>query len=279
MIKYISTIVIATLIFTSAIKAQIIFPEIKGWEKSEDIQTYDKNNLWEYINGAASYYLKYGFEKLEIREYFLSPNEYISVEIYHHQSPLLTFGIYAFERPYASQFLEIGAEGYREESTLNFYGDTLYIKTIASKNTPESIKAINLIAQNIAKQYMPTAHKPINLNSFPNENKMTYCEKFFPRNYLGHDFLHNALETSYLVDNEKIKLFIINCKNKEEKKLIRQAYFKFANIKPRIKDKRIYEVNDMFNGLVMFFEKDNSIYGVSGTENEDLAKEYLKKLM
>lgn len=279
MIKHFSILILFFLAITVTIKGQIIFPEIDGWQKSEEIKTYGKEDLWEYINGAASYYLKYGFEKLEIAEYSISNDEYITTEIYHHSSPLMAFGIYAFERPNKSSFLNIASEAYLEETALNLYGNNYYIKIRTSQKDTTSMLTMEKIARAIAATNLKNLQRLKALDLFPEKNKIAYGEKYFPANYMGHDFLTNALECSYLINNETLQLFIINCHNKKEKKEIRDAYFKFAEINPKTAEEKMYQINDIFNGLVFIFEKDNSLYGVSGTANKNLAKEYLKMLM
>jgi hypothetical protein len=279
MTKHISLLTLFLLSIIINIKGQVIFPDIEGWKKSEEIKTYDKEDLWEHINGAASYYLKYGFEKLEIAEYSISNDEYISTEVYHHSSPLMTFGIYAFERPNKSSFLDIASEAYLEETALNLYGNNYYIKIRTSQNDTTSIQTMEKIARAIVATNLQNTQKIKALDLFPEKNKIAYGEKYFPANYMGHDFLKNALECSYIINNETLKLFIINCRNKKEKKEILDSYFKFAEIHPKSTKEKMCQINDIFNGLVLITEKENSLYGVSGTSNKNLAKEYLKMMM
>ena len=40
------------------------FPKLKGWTPVSEVSTYEPENLWEYINGAAELFLAYGFQFL-----------------------------------------------------------------------------------------------------------------------------------------------------------------------------------------------------------------------
>ncbi len=258
--------------------AQINFPDIEGWDKSDEIQTYTNENLWEYINGAATYYLKYHFEKLEIAEYAVSPEEYIYLEVYQHKSPIDAFGIYAFERPDNTTYINVGAEGYIEESTINFYGDLFYVKIIASKNTPKSLNAINDLASLISNQIIQSNEKPEILTLFPNQDKILHSEKYYPTNYLGHEFLHSAVETSYQSNQNIVRLFIIKGNNKNEVKEIANSYFNNTKTNKNPRKNTVYKLDDVFNGPVYILLNDNYLFGSVDITDKNIAKNYLMLL-
>ena len=52
-----------------SIAKELQFPEIAGWKKSAEIQTFIPKTLYEYINGAADLYLASDFEELKVAEY------------------------------------------------------------------------------------------------------------------------------------------------------------------------------------------------------------------
>jgi len=104
--RHISKIILINLvgifIIISAVEAQEkteLFPSIKGWELSENIDTYSPETLYDAINGAADSYLRYDFRELKVGEYSLDDGTYLVVEIYQHGSPINAFGIYSQERP------------------------------------------------------------------------------------------------------------------------------------------------------------------------------------
>ena len=35
------------------------FPLVEGWTRTGDVSTYDADNLWEYIDGAAELFIEY----------------------------------------------------------------------------------------------------------------------------------------------------------------------------------------------------------------------------
>ncbi len=276
LLKYIFTLIIIGI--TIKINAQINFPLIEGWNKSDETQTYTDENLWEYINGAATYYLKYHFEKLEIAEYSVSPQEYIYLEIYQHKSPIDAFGIYAFERPDKTNFINIGTEGYIEESNLNFYGDLFYVKIIASKNTKESLDAMKKLAALISQEIIHINELPSILKKFPKEGMIQHTEKYYPENYLGHEFLHSAIEVSYKTESNFIRLFIIEGNDKNEIKEIAKSYFSNTKLNKNPKENTIYKLDDLFNGTIYILLNDKYLFGTVDISDNEIAKKYLMQL-
>jgi hypothetical protein len=88
------------------------FPEVKGWKPHEKPQILSRNNLYDYIDGAADLYLKLDFQELEVVEYRNEKKAAVTVEVYRHRTPNDAFGIYSQERLADASFLDIEAQGY-----------------------------------------------------------------------------------------------------------------------------------------------------------------------
>ena len=50
-------------VFVLSVQAED-FPKLKGWKPISEVSTYEPENLWVYINGAAELFLAYGFQYL-----------------------------------------------------------------------------------------------------------------------------------------------------------------------------------------------------------------------
>jgi len=267
-----------TFLWISVIsKAQIKFPKIEGLETQDTIEIYNQDNLWEYINGAAASYVKYGFNNLKIKEYTLASGDYILAEIYEHASPIKAFGIYSFEKPSQTHFIKIAGQGYIEGSNINFYGGNYYIKIIANNNNTETIEIIQKLAKAIEKENYLTSNKIPELDAFPPDSLISNSEKFFPANYLGHSFLSDVLEASYSIKGQTIKLFAIIKKDQQQASECIKNYLEFTKQEIDIKENTPIYINDIFNGLIVMKLKNSTIYGVSGTVEKDLSEEILSK--
>lgn len=194
------------------------FPEISGWRKSKEIRIYTPETLYKHINGAAELYLSYGFQKLQVREYFNKNGASIIVEIYQHKTPLLAFGIYSQERPIEGNFLEIGAQAYIEPPILNFVIGNIYVKINGYDMGVKTFDVFQDLAKRIADNIGGKDSLPKILDCFPGEGKKQNSEKFISKNFLGYNFLHSGFTADYKVNNSTFKLFIIVRRNFRDSK-------------------------------------------------------------
>src|SRR3989304_7720379 len=95
------------------------FPQIAGWKMQEEKRVYNSGDLWELINGAADIFLSYYFQDLHIAEY-IQKDLIIRVELYRHNSPANTYGIYTAERMPDYPQVTVGTQGYKSQGVLNF---------------------------------------------------------------------------------------------------------------------------------------------------------------
>lgn len=269
--------ILLSAVISSLLYAQHDFPVISGWTKSDTVYRFNENNLWERINGAADYYLNYGFQRLEVIEYAKSEDEYITVEVYHHKSPLYAFGIYAFERPTEVDFLEVGDEGYLVHSSLNFHTNNKYIKINSHQDHTEIITTLKKIATELAASSVAAEDSPTMLSLFPEKNKVPHTGKFIPANFIGYSFLHSAMMADYQNNNESWSLFFLSNETPEASLSMLKKYFEFLKISDSPVENRIYPVEDPFNGFVSLTVKGNYVLGIINLKDQDRANEYLKE--
>lgn len=273
----ISIITVFLLSFYSLVRAQIIFPETKGWSK-KNTEVYDAENLWEYIDGAADYYLNYGFVRLDVAEYQRTEEEYFKVEIYQHSSELNAFGIYAYERPSETTFLMLGAEGYIEHSAINFYGKQWYVKIHTHQQDEDAIRAIKDIAGKVSELLGENIVAPTTLSVFPKENIIEHSQKYYPTNFLGLSFLQNAISADYQSGPGKYTFFVLEQDSKELVQEMLLKYFEFVKIEDKLVDGKIYSINDPFNGQVYILLKQNKLFGTIELKDFGIAGKSLEKM-
>lgn len=270
---------ILPLAFTlcNSVQSQISFPETEGW-KLTTTSSYNSETLWEYINGAADYYLNYGFDKLDVAEYQRTDDEYFKLEIYQHSSQLNAFGIYAYERPGETTFLELGAEGYIEHSSINFYGNNWYVKIHSHQKDENAIHALKDIAKKVSELMGKETAQPKELDFLPSENIIAHSEKFYPSNFLGLSFLTNALSADYSLDDKKYTIFLISEKSPKDAETALGKYFEFTKKSDTPTENKIYSINDLFNGQVFIIQNKNKLIGILELKDEEKAKEILAKI-
>lgn len=184
------------------------FPEITGWKPINEVNTYNPENLYEYIDGAAEQFISYGFQLLHSRD--LSRGEVtVTVDIYDMGSPLNAFGIYRTERPTDREPLAIGAEAtlYAPYQCLllkdRYYGKVNLIEGEISDSLGKSI------LESIAAALPGTSTLPEELPLLPSKNKINGSEGFTREGFLGLSELTNCLHAKYRQNEAEFQYFVI----------------------------------------------------------------------
>lgn len=263
------------LLFSSDWKT-FIFPDVIGWKRSAQIQTFSPKTLFEYIDGAADLYLTYDFEELKVAEYQNEKKASVTVDVYFHKTPTNAFGIYSQERLADANFIDVGAQGYVESNVLNFLTGPYYVK-ISSYNTGAEDQEILLtFAKKVTESLGEKGSLPSILSSFPEEGKKRNSEKFITKNFLGYSFLHSAFITDYEVSGKKFKLFVIEGMDQKDCRDMVQKYLEqTGNTKKNIVE-GFYTISDPYHGEIEFYWKGKFICGALNLTDASLRSKYLK---
>ncbi len=256
-----------------------LFPEMTPWTRETEIRTFDTETLWEYINGAAEYYLRFGFQKLEVVEYALNENNYIKAELYWHSSPLNTFGIYAFERPSDGNFLNIGKEGYKAVSALNFYSGYCYVKIHSNQTDSLTLKTIEDIATAISEKLANQSEGVAELRLLPEKYKVAHSEKYIPENFLGYKLFKNVVTATYRDEKCEYELFCILHQSDSEGTDLLKRYAAQMKADTIIYSDTVYSFDDRFNGQISMIVTSKMLMGVVNASNNQQSGSILQKIL
>jgi hypothetical protein len=252
------------------------FPEMTGWKQSGEIQTFQPENLFDYIDGAADLYLSYDFQELKVAEYQNQKKASVIVEVYRHRTPTLAFGIYSQERLSDANFLDIGAQGYSEKDILNFVAGNNYVKMNSFKTGPEDQEILLTIAKKVVENLEEKGALPSILSSFPGEGEKKNSEQFIAKKFLGYAFLHSAFTADYELPGKKFKLFVIEGSDQKECRGMIEKYLQQAGRpeKPIIEGR--YTIADPYHGEIDLQWKGKYIWGILNVNDSILRSKYLK---
>lgn len=254
------------------------FPEITGWKQSGEAQTFLPKTLYEYINGAADLYLAYDFEELKVAEYLDDKKATVTIEVYRHKSPTDAFGIYSQERLPDANYLNIGAQGYIDNNTLNFLAGSYYVKINSYNTGPDDQEVLRVFAEKVAENLSEKGTLPSALSFFPAEGKTGNSEKYIARNFLGYSFLHSAFTADYDLSGKKLKLFLISCENANECRSIIQEYLQQLKSAQKEVIEGRYTLADPHHGTVDLCWRGTHVWGVLDLAEPDLRSRYLNLL-
>lgn len=258
------------------------FPVIADWIIAEEIQTFDPETLFEYINGAADLFLIYDFQEVKVATYFGESNNgeipEIDVEVYDQKSSVNAYGMYSQERPSKPDFAGIGSQAYKEGSILNFISGKYYVKIDSHDNSEKTRQAITLIAQKLAKNLCDNPVLPELLGVFPENEKIASSDMYISKDFLGHRFLTDVYRTDYQGANKKYSLFLITKENSEDCMEIVKKYHDFCK-KPINKiEEGEYKLSDRYNGEILINWGGKYVWGILSKEKMTKASDKIKYL-
>lgn len=250
------------------------FPEIDGWDKDGEIEIYDPDNLYDYINGAADSYLAYDFEALYLQRYKGAKELSLKIEIYKLSNNLTAFGIYSAERPSNGNWVDIGSQGYMEKEILNFYKGQYYVKIMINR-TKETNELLLAIGKSIEERIKGENTLIEAYSLFPEEGRIKYSERYINKNFLGYESLGEAYSISYEIEDNYFDLFLIEKPSTEDCKNMLVDYFESIKIDTAlVKDGNIV-VKDPYQGNFEIIWKNNIVAGTINYSDADLANNYL----
>ena len=253
------------------------FPEIEGYQKDGEIETYNPDNLYDIINGAADSYLKYDFEELSIIRYKGNADQSLRIEIYRHSNSANAFGIYSNERPLKGNWIDVGAQGYYENKILNFYKGKYYIKLMGYK-IDNSEELLLSVAKKVAENLEGKNELPKLLESFPTDGKINYSGRYIHKNFLGYKSLSEAFTMDYVVEGKNLKMFIIQKSNVDACKKMLEDYFVSIKIDENNIQEGSLKVKDEYQGDISILWKANNVIGILNSSDAELSDKYLKSM-
>lgn len=242
-----------------------LFPELAGWTQQGKAETFDPDNLYRHINGAAENFLAYDFKQLAVQNYANVKKQSLTAEIYFHGTAENAFGIYSSEKPLTGDYFRVGSQGYAEEGVLNFISDAFYVKLIGFDLGAESKVILTSLAEKIAGAIGGKNVLPEMLAALPEPGKVANSERFILRNFLGYDFLHSAFAADYDLQGRKFQVFIMQAGSEDDARALLQKYAALdkGNPAPTVKPGAL-AIRDPYNGPVQLFWRGSAVWGVIG---------------
>jgi hypothetical protein len=268
---------ILTALFSGAVlfAQEGSFPEIKGWELQVDKKVFATDDLWEMIDGAAELYIAYRFQDLRQAIYAGDKEREVKVELYRHDTPLNTYGIYTAERMPDYSFIEMGVQGYTGEDILNFFTGCYYVKISSYGRNDVDEETLKAIAGEVSHHLNQTGSWPAEVGLFPAEGKMAMTDGYVASNFMGYSFFRSAFTAQYSAGGE-FTLFIMHGKEGEAETML-NSYLEMVKEDSIAKKDSMYVVGDPYNGKVVLSKKGDYLVGAMNAVDVATSVEYTRK--
>ncbi len=269
---------VSLILFPLGIWAQgIVFPTLNGWKSDGKVLVFNKDNLYEHIDGASEFYLSYGFESLQVASWKSDGSE-LTVEVYDHGDPLHAYGIYSIERSAKAETSPIGLEGYSDATTLNFVTGKFYVKINSTQIEKVAGFSLKSFATEFAKTLYPNPEYPKVIGLFPKENLQPNTCQYIPTEFMGLGFLGSAVRAKYSLNGAEITLFIIERADRAEIEKMVLKYISYAEAKIKNPSEGDILIKDPFNGTVCLRWKGSYLLGATGFSNQKMVTPLLDQI-
>lgn len=170
--------------------------EVAGWIMSYDIQTYQGQKIYDFIDGAGEIFMKYNFEVAAAAEYKGPGDAAISVEVYRMKTPEDAYGVYAYYRPAKYDKLDVPQAGYASGITAGVWRNLYYVKVYGLEEMPGVADAVKEFATAVSRKIPGEGNLPLYFRVLDVDGLVKGSERFARSNL--------ALKNLHFVANDDV---------------------------------------------------------------------------
>ncbi|UCG85516.1 MAG: hypothetical protein JSW71_16505 [Gemmatimonadota bacterium] len=172
-----------------------LLPEqIDGWTRSDSVAIYDRETIFDYINGAGEVYRSYAFELVWVVTYTSPESPAVTVELFDMGNPADAYGVFSYSREREEAGIGGGYE--HRGSVLCFWQNRFYVCVASEPGTAGSDQALVDVARAVSAELPPGSDRPNLVRLLPSEGLVPLSERFF--------HLHPTLNYHYYVARENL---------------------------------------------------------------------------
>lgn len=183
---------------------------VPGWKPEGEPYRYVPENLYEYINGGADYFIAYGFIALTGANY--SPvsggMDSVTVDIYDMGDKLNAFGVFQPRRDSQAPSLNIGTGSFGSDDYVAFHKDRYYVEIQAYITGKKEKRVVKDMASTIVAHLPGDDSLPHELSYFPEKSRIAGSERYIRGGILGHAFLDRGMVCEYRIEGKKVTAFV-----------------------------------------------------------------------
>mgnify|MGYP006948912174 CR=1 FL=1 len=215
---------------------------IDGWKVADTLQ-WDRNTLYEYIDGGAELFLSYSFEGAQSRSYVRADQPDIIVDVFRFTRSEDAYGVYSMSRE--DENTAVGAGGQYGAGLLLFWKDRYYISILASPETPAARDAVMSLARMSDEEIEGATAAPELPRRFPSAGLRPGTMRYFLhhawQNVYGFisndDILHigdsaEAAVAKYRIGEEESALFLIHYRDHNDAQRAYDAWRRHFGVQP-----------------------------------------------
>ena len=258
----------------------------EGWVMDGKVTLFDKDGLFDRVNGESELYFPYGFEVLAYGRYEnkKDPKIAIDADVYTMGSLLDAFGMFANYRRKDADDAGVGAEGTVTPSQLLFYQDRYLVRLQVTGATTLSPDVFLACARAISRNLPGNRGRPKELDAFLVPAVVKKSERYIAQSLLGYDFFRAGLIADALVNGVLVQVFLVPERTPEAARRARdqyRAYLKQSGSDARVTEaqgRTLLEATDPLYGTVLVEQAGRHLIGAARVKDVLAAKQLIEQL-
>jgi hypothetical protein len=176
--------------------SELVPLEIHGWKAKGKDAIYNRQTIFDYMNGAGEIYRLYGFRELFVRRFVKAGHPDIILEMFDMGSSEDAFGVLSHGREGQGEDVAIGGDSEYDRGLLFFWQGRFYISIYAVRETPSAKRAVLDVGRTISRTIGVQGERPKLIDYLPRRGLIEKSIRYF------HN--HFSLNLHYFVADENI---------------------------------------------------------------------------
>jgi hypothetical protein len=188
---------------------ELVPEKILDWTAVDEFETYDRESIFDYIDGAGEVYRQYDFRQLLVKRFRRADHPSITVELFDMGSSRDAFGVFSHSREGEGAGIGQGSEF--RGGLLCFWKSRFFICIYAEKRTDETDNAVLELARNMERRIGQSGPSPELLNYLPEEG-LIYSSIIYFHNQASLNYHYYLAENNILNLSDDTQAVIVRYK-------------------------------------------------------------------
>jgi hypothetical protein len=189
-----------------------LFPDtIAGLQRAGQVRSFHKDNLYEYINGHAEYFIGAGFQGLSVAEYGDDGKGQprVVINLYHMGAALNAFGVLVDELG-DKPSVDVGSLGFRSGQGVGFIHGPYYAQISLFDSQLDAPSVAGDLESALA-QRLPAGELAFRFPDFGPVLSTQFVREY----YRGMEFFNRVLERTYAREDVQMQVFQVSGSERE----------------------------------------------------------------
>lgn len=149
---------------------------LPGWAPAGDVEVFERQNLYDLVDGQAEAFFAYGFEQVAVRRYENAEGKDLRVEVWQLATPADAYGL--FTASIAGEPVGFGNDGDADPGRrIAFWQDRYYVHVRARQKLPDA--ELRAFAEAISAALPASGEQPALVSRLPPEGLAERSVIFF----------------------------------------------------------------------------------------------------